>query len=232
MRATSGSDYKGDISIDDIYVYKGNCSRDRPIEISRCSFEIDICGYKLSTDNAIWGFRRKSGRTPSTGTGPQYSFDGSKNTKIKSHVFLLIYFFFLQKVYYLYSEAKRAEFSSVSLMTTTTFNTDKVSCISFYYHMLASKLYIAGVLFVYLQYNGENHFVVSEKGNKGYSWINQEIETSFKSFKIVFKAIRGSIFESDIAIDFIELNKKACKSKDKTVYPTKNMGIIHKIYVI
>lgn len=80
---------------------------------------------------------------------------------------------------------------------------------------------------IYLQENGENQLVVSEQGNKGYYWINQQIETTIQNYKIIFKAIRGYSFESDIAVDKLEVEKGACKSLTKIIYPPKNIGKIN-----
>lgn len=43
-----------------------------------CDFENGFCGYSVATDNSIWGFKRMNGKTPSSGTGPEYSFEGGK----------------------------------------------------------------------------------------------------------------------------------------------------------
>lgn len=67
FEAVIGSDYTSDIALDDYSVVGGPC----PSPAS-CDFETDLCGYEndklYNTDDFDW--IRRSGRTPSVGTGP------------------------------------------------------------------------------------------------------------------------------------------------------------------
>ncbi|CAD5121166.1 DgyrCDS9701 [Dimorphilus gyrociliatus] len=195
LKATSDGDYRGDIAIDDISLLQGKCNDSA---VNKCTFENDDCGFSMTSDNSIWAFKRINTRTPSIGTGPEYAFEGN---------------------YYIYTEATSAPVSSVAVMKSSLFKMNGVSCISFHYHMLTSHDDTGGSLLIYLENNGVLHHVKSEKGNKGYSWINQEIQTSFTSYKIVFKAVRGYTFESDVAIDNLIISSGTCKSNDRVIFP-------------
>lgn len=65
FEAIRGTDYQGDISIDDIKMASGKC----PVQPNTCDFEQDICDYRQSsTDKSNWV--RGTGSTGSFNTGP------------------------------------------------------------------------------------------------------------------------------------------------------------------
>ncbi|EDO39626.1 predicted protein, partial [Nematostella vectensis] len=62
--AIRGSEYQGDIAIDDIKVISGACGSTR-----KCDFDVDVCGFVQDTQD-VFDWTRMKGNTGSSGTGP------------------------------------------------------------------------------------------------------------------------------------------------------------------
>jgi len=136
-------------------------------------------------------FILNSGGTPSEGTGPVYGSDGEGS--------------------YIYMEASgNNPAPSVSLESpAVTVKNEK--CLSFFYHMQGVNM---GKLEVLIN----QHLAFTKSGDQGSQWKKQivKLEPSSNAVKIEFKAIRGSGWSSDIAIDDIRFKDCADGSSGGT----------------
>lgn len=154
---------------------------------SSSSFENTLNGWtQSSTDNFDWSIR--SGGTPSSNTGPSGASSGS---------------------YYLYIEGSSPRVSGEIAEITRCF--DFSSCatpsISFDYHMYGASI---GTLSIEVGLVGSTTYttVFSISGQQGNQWNSRTIDLSSfggNTVSIKIKAVRGSNWDCDIAIDNIFL---------------------------
>lgn len=126
-----------------------------------------------------------TGNTISGGTGPSSdTISGSGN--------------------YLYIEATGANLGAEASLMSPCFDLINLNRpeVKFYYHMLGTQM---GELHFDIQINGFlfKDFVLPIIGNQGDRWIEKTIDLSAftGTVKVIFRAIRGNGFRSDIAID-------------------------------
>jgi len=150
-----------------------------------CSFESSskpYCGLWQDARGDKFDWSRKSGRTPSSNTGPDKASDGS---------------------YYLFIEASypRKNKDNAILETNKKLQIGSAASLSFDYHMKGGHINTLKVL--------ANSDVVFEKTQaQGSSWKSANIalaQYTGKSVKFVIEANRGSSWQGDIAIDNVNL---------------------------
>ncbi|XP_077978860.1 MAM and LDL-receptor class A domain-containing protein 1-like [Glandiceps talaboti] len=186
-----GIDFQGDIAVDDITLSDGICSVPATID---CDFEDDhICGYDQDTsDDFDW--TRGSGSTLSNNTGPSY--DHTYGT---------------DQGYYMYMEASSPRVAGdVARLMTTVHAATTGQCLEFWYHMYGSNV---GTLNIYAK-SGDQYGAVlwSQQGDQGDIWWDVQVTiTSTSSYQVVFEAIVGGSYSSDIAIDDIQISDGACQ---------------------
>ncbi|CAH3118157.1 unnamed protein product [Pocillopora meandrina] len=88
-------------------------------------------------------------------------------------------------------------------------NPSQPKCLSFWYHMYGPHI---GQLNIYRYAGGQlNSPVWSKSGSHGNKWLNGQVElTNNNPYKIVFEGVRGSSYQSDIALDDIQLSNGQC----------------------
>ncbi|XP_052711456.1 MAM and LDL-receptor class A domain-containing protein 1-like isoform X3 [Crassostrea angulata] len=190
-----GKGFCGDIAIDDIHFVNGSCNTEAPFTTTpmpstlplSCTFETGTkCFLKdAGSDDFDWTVR--SGKTPSSKTGPSKAAEGIKYAYIEAS----------QK-----KPGVRATLEGIVQMPK-----DGDMCLSFNYHMYGETVDSLEVLF-----QDMSHF--HEVGNKGDQWNKAEFTLfnldSTVAPKIQFTATRGSNYKSDIAIDNVQLTEGEC----------------------
>lgn len=154
------------------------------------SFESGLGAWTQSTaDNINW--TRRSGSTPSGGTGPTSANDGS---------------------FYMYTEATN-NFNRQAILNSPCFNltTSPAASINFDYHMRGSN---TGT--INLEVSDDDGVswtsIWNENGDQGTNWLSESVDLSDYiggSVQLRFNATTGPGFRSDIAIDNIEVNETA-----------------------
>lgn len=187
FRATTGSSYTSDITIDNISVTTGGIS-------GPCA-NYDFEGFE--TNFGIWSdgggdfaWTRRSGSTPSTNTGPTSAYSGS---------------------YYAYTESSYPNYpSKTAILVSSCVELDYYfdAEISFRYHMYGATM---GSLQVQISTNNgsswTNLWTVS--GNQGNSWLYKTINLdSYIPQDAIFRfyATTGSSYTGDIAIDNVNID--------------------------
>lgn len=82
------------------------------------------------------------------------------------------------------------------------------SCVSFNYHMYGRGM---GSLTIFLRNRqGQRFSVIKRDGNQTRAWKKIELNVPSGEYRLVFIAIRGSDYRSDIAIDDIVWKSGSC----------------------
>ncbi|XP_019643185.1 PREDICTED: CUB and sushi domain-containing protein 1-like [Branchiostoma belcheri] len=152
----------------------------------QCDFEASICGFQQDHQTDDFDWTRNCGETASDGTGPSSGYGSSC---------------------YVYTEASSPRVQGqVARLTSAEFQTEGCQQLQFYYHMYGGNM---GTLNVYLEtrtyvITSELAFTIS--GDQSNSWHRLAIDIPEDGYhKVTFEAILGSDFESDIAIDEVQL---------------------------
>lgn len=194
----TGSDFRGDVALDDIQIIQGtippvdSCTATENSYPYQVSFEIDFDEWTQSTTDDLNWIRDASG-TPSTGTGPSSASDG---------------------VDYIYVEAsgsgtgfpnKQAIFNSpcfdLTGLSDATFNFD--------YHMFGSNDFGSIALEASIDNGSSWQELWSLTGNQGNLWNTQVIdlkEYTGNTVQLRFNRVTGSTWQADLALDIFELD--------------------------
>ncbi|XP_035827615.1 MAM and LDL-receptor class A domain-containing protein 1 [Aplysia californica] len=197
-----GTDYQGDIGLDDIRLLPGSCTTDQTAD--RCNFETGLCDYQPSS--YIW--RRMTGSTPTVGTGPKT--DHTYGTSAG---------------HYMYTEA-----SSPGHVNGGNYNLTGKSrpatagqCVSYWYHMFGQDI---GTLRV-IATNGHPWLLSTHTDNKD-QWLRNEVTVvSSTSWQLVFHVHIGNGIGSDIAIDDIVISEGACGKIEGSCDFEKDLCVWH-----
>ncbi|MEM7374761.1 MAG: S8 family serine peptidase [Bacteroidota bacterium] len=190
---TTGSSWQGDLCIDDITV-ENNSGGGGP----SCATTISSFPYGESFEGGIgdWSqasgddldWTRRSGGTPSNGTGPSGASDGS---------------------FYMYVEASSPNFPSKNtIFNGPCFDLSGVSspALSFSYHMLGNAV---GTVLLEASTDLSSWTTVwSESGSQGSAWNSANVDLSSYAGTTValrFNATTGSSWQGDICIDNLAL---------------------------
>lgn len=190
------------------------CSTDNDCEAIECPVPNNFVNSKnLVEDDIDW--RSNSGDTPSNNTGPDFDFNPG-NTSGR----------------YVYLEASGAPVCSnkEGALITPCIDLGPEGHLSFAYHMSGSDM---GELHVDILVNGTwiNDIMPVISGDQGSAWLEQTVDLGPYAFNIVslrFRGITGSDFNSDIAIDDINiddaLNVDNLSSNQFAIYPNPSNG--------
>ncbi|XP_038071818.1 MAM and LDL-receptor class A domain-containing protein 1-like [Patiria miniata] len=190
-----GSDYHGDIAIDDISVDEGDCNPTAPLPALNCDFDSNnLCQFKNSAyDDFDWTLN--NGNTPSADTGP----DSDHTTRNSSG-------------FYIYTDASAPRVASdkARLDSPKAIAPATGACVRFWYHMYGTDM---GSLTVYTGdgQGGLGPARWSASSNSGNQWVETTIDVDpGLEFQVSFVAGRGSDVRSDIAIDDISVEEGEC----------------------
>eukprot|EP00117_Sycon_ciliatum_P038623 scpid28565/ scgid28669/ Lysyl oxidase homolog 2A; Lysyl oxidase-like protein 2A len=159
-----------------------------------CNFDNRQCRVQWRTGSqpgATWSWLAEQGSTPSRGTGP--AVDKTTGTAQGTYMFF--------EASYPRRQGDRGELMSPMLPAVTN------GCrLRFSYHMYGSGMGSLRVLAVHTPGQRPRPQVFSVSGNRGNRWHTATVNlpASEGDFFIIFQAIRGTRFSSDIAIDDVE----------------------------
>eukprot|EP00795_Rhopilema_esculentum_P012712 gene12712-3431_t len=192
-----GSDYQGDIAIDDISFKDGACN---PVSSDMCTFETDTCGY-MHDATGRFNWTRHQGQTGSSGTGP--SSDHTKGTAAG---------------YYMYVEASspRKNGDKARMYKSYTGLASGGSCLVFWYHMFGADI---GRLNIYVNSQGKNTSwnMIGQQGNQ---WAKGQITIPGTSGNVVFEGVIGNSYQGDIAVDDISVMNGKCANPGECDFET------------
>lgn len=142
----------------------------------KCNFEASFCGFNQAKDDKF-DWTRRTGRTPSSNTGPSGAQEGKYYAYIETS-----------------SPRKPGDNAKISRMVTLSGK----SCLRFYYHMYGSGM---GTLRVKLC----DAVIFEKTGNQGNQWKMQTIRRlqGSGSKELTFEGVRGGTWRGDVAIDNI-----------------------------
>ncbi|XP_064608040.1 MAM and LDL-receptor class A domain-containing protein 1-like [Liolophura sinensis] len=162
-----------------------------------CDFDNQINCF-FTTDTAApqkWQFN--SGGTPSPGTGPTAGFGGAGM--------------------YAYMEGSFIPTGDYARLMSSLLKPG-ARCVDFYYHMYGADV---GQLLVKVLEDGLERVELRLAGDQGNAWFNRQLMVDAqKPYRIIFEAIRGSDFQSDIALDNIQIDLRRCGEPLTTPPPT------------
>lgn len=157
-----------------------------------CEFDFDgMCHWKTDDSNPSgFTWERNSGTTPSSSTGPSGDHTSGPG-------------------YYLYAETSGILKGDRAHLVSRTFPATNGRCMTFWYHMYGSGM---GDLNVYVNINGTKHKVWTMSGDQGDEWKMARVTLVSKGYQyqVIFEAVRGSSFRSDIALDDISFKDYPC----------------------
>nr|XP_039271942.1 protein PF14_0175-like [Styela clava] len=191
FEAIRGSDYHGDLALDDLSLKQGSC----PKPAFSCDFEKpNICGFiQDRTDDFDW--ERNTGATSSSDTGP-----------VTDHTTGTL------SGYYMFLEASNPRIlNERTRLISPELSASNAQCLQFFYHMHGADI---NTLNVYIK-TKDNHIKLLwfKTGQQGNDWNAGRLQINSPiSFQIVFEAIRGHDFHGDIAIDDVSVANGKCVS--------------------
>ncbi|XP_013420619.1 MAM and LDL-receptor class A domain-containing protein 2 [Lingula anatina] len=153
-----------------------------------CSFESGPCGFRFSSTYYNWTLR--TGSTPSSGTGP---YTDHTLGNLLGH--------------YIYAEASSVSSGTSTMMISPPLDPrgTKSYNISFWYHMNGYNIGTLNIRARSLS-SARGAILWTKSGNLGNIWRRGEVlAVTNASFQVVFEAICGSDYRSDVALDDINI---------------------------
>ncbi|XP_066266533.1 scavenger receptor cysteine-rich type 1 protein M130-like [Branchiostoma lanceolatum] len=151
-----------------------------------CDFDVDTCNFTLD-NSADFLWRRQTGRTPSSATGPSFDHTSAHG-------------------YYMYIEASSPrQPGDVARLVSPTLNAYGTHCLQFAYHLYGDSI---GELRVKV---GSDP-VFFRNASEGDSWQDAQMEVSLNNNQLVFEGVVGLTWRGDIAIDDVLLYSGHCRS--------------------
>ncbi|XP_047128245.1 MAM and LDL-receptor class A domain-containing protein 1 isoform X1 [Hydra vulgaris] len=188
IEGTRGTDYKGDIAIDDIDLWWGDCYTS-----GVCTFEgADICFWYVDTSKQL-KWERASGSTSSVQTGP--SNDHTYGT---------------DQGHYMYIETSNAPPNTEARMYSPWYYNFGQSCVQFFYHMYGVQVNELNIFIRYAQ-NANSYLMFSKVGNQNNTWrLGQASVLNVGYFQIIVRGVKGQGYQGDIAVDDFRIREGAC----------------------
>lgn len=158
-----------------------------------CEFDADkMCRWTNDINNpSIFSWERNAATTPSSSTGPSRD-----HTSGSGH--------------YVFTESSGVPVGEKARLLSRTFPSNSGRCLSFWYHMYGSGM---GELNVYIKpQTGAMKKVWSVSGDQGDEWKMKQVTliSNASNYQVVFEAVRGGSFRSDIALDDISFQENPC----------------------
>ncbi|XP_078695032.1 scavenger receptor cysteine-rich type 1 protein M130-like isoform X2 [Branchiostoma floridae x Branchiostoma belcheri] len=159
-----------------------------------CDFDVNTCNF-TSDSSADFLWRRRTGRTPSSETGP--SFDHTSGNG-----------------YYLYIEASSPrQRGDIARLWSPVFDAYGTHCLQFAYHVYGDSI---GALRVLVG----NDLVFMRNTSQGNMWHDTKIDVTMNQDQIIFEGEVGIGWRGDVAIDDVLLYSGSCQSNAATEAPT------------
>ena len=172
----------------------GNCGTSSDCGATVCNFGNWTNRINGVEDDIDW--RVNSGGTPSNSTGPSSGYSGSLR--------------------YIYLEASGGCEQQEAILVSDCYDLTGIASpqLSFYYHMWGTDM---GSLSVDVMSDGQVYSDVTSpiSGNQGNSWVQRTVDLSAysgTSIKIIFRGVTGTGFNSDIAIDLVEITAQGVQA--------------------
>ena len=179
-----------------------------------CNFDGGLCGMnQLQGDDFDW--TRKNGYTPSAMTGPTHDVGGNG--------------------YYMFIEASSPQKTNdAARLQTPKFPTDTDYCLQFYYHMwgnVTGQPQAVGqinVIYTSRSSSGDGPVtwkkIFQKRDDQGKQWHQATIPVNpvrnHDEFTLIFEAVRGYSYRSDIAMDEIVLTNTDCQAANDAIKET------------
>jgi len=176
-----------------------------------CDFEQGICGYTQdTTDDVDWTLQRGQPGTTNTGPDNDHTYGNSSG-------------------HFVYLEASNLHSGDTARLVSQAFTVTDDKCLTFFYNMYGSDI---DRLNVYLQNNNQPNTKITlwsrrgQQQSSGADWGKASVnlpQTSQGSYvRLVFEAIIGQSYRSDIAIDDISLGDN-CNISSLTTQSTTTL---------
>ncbi|XP_025084912.1 MAM and LDL-receptor class A domain-containing protein 1-like [Pomacea canaliculata] len=219
IKGTVGSNYLGDIAIDDINFKPSTCTIN-PLNanpatqttttfspaasttsaitsaptIYDCNFERDYCKWQQAVDD-IFNWTRTQGPSGTQSAGPIN--DHTLGTGQGWYIFIAP------------SHTSHPDDMARLMSPQITDNTPR--CLSFYYHMFGASV---NLLNVYMKSSGQSgigSLIWQRQGTQGASWLHAMVQvTPTVAYQIIFEYVRGTSYSGDIAVDDIAFPTGSC----------------------
>ncbi|XP_069105545.1 uncharacterized protein [Argopecten irradians] len=185
LKATVGRSFKGDVAIDNLRLRR--CVR------AECHFENEDDCFLAQSQSHLDDFdweTYQSGGTPSSGTGPTAAQDGNQ---------------------YAYIEASNANPNTLAVLASVDSLPAGEYCLVFHYHMYGVKMGGLMVSAVLEASPNDEYPIFLKTGDQGQTWNTGVVSINeIDNFNLLFTAVRGSSYTSDVAIDNITLTSNMC----------------------
>ncbi|KAL9975855.1 hypothetical protein ACROYT_G013067, partial [Oculina patagonica] len=215
FEAERGLGYTGDIALDEIKLTPGDCNQfvvttpppppPPPTPAAKqvyCNFDGNsLCGFTQdNSDDFDWSLNKgTTSSTPSTGPTADFSRIG----------------------YYIYAEASNPRVPGDRARLLSPFVTG-TTCLAFRFNMHGSQM---GSLKVYGKVGSAEQVMWQHNADTGDTWDGTQINIeTVAQFQVVFEAVRGSGYRSDIALDEIRLIPGKCVAAQPPA-PTTPMSL-------
>ncbi|XP_033638977.1 MAM and LDL-receptor class A domain-containing protein 1-like [Asterias rubens] len=204
----AGTDYRGDIAIDDVDLWSGPCPPTMPPPTTPppppvyppnthdCDFESGLCGWKqMATPDDQFDWTRTTGATGSTGTGPSADHTYADSSG-----------------HYVYIEVSIQTKDNVARLKSEYFKdaTQSGYCMEFWYHMYGEHI---GSLNIYTEtFDDSKETLVWQKmGSFGPQWNQGQVHfTETKQYQVLLEGTAGPSYMGDISIDDIKFHTGIC----------------------
>ncbi|CAK8690511.1 unnamed protein product [Clavelina lepadiformis] len=173
----------------------GSDEIDCSVQKQTCQFEENLCLWKQSSDDDFdWKIWHR--HTPSNSTGPVLD-----HTKIRINSS------------YVYAEATDQDEGAVAIMESVWLA--RPVCIKFYYHMFG--VHIGSLTLNHrMQNSSQTEELWRKSGNQGIFWKFAQVSVKRHGlYQVLFEAVRGKDYRSDIALDDVVIEDGLCDISKK-----------------
>ena len=161
-----------------------------------CDFEKSFCQWKKNPSYRMQ-WVRDNGFYQSSESGPNVDHTLGTSSGYFAHI----------DIYYPNRKDDKARLESPQYRFT------KANCLSFWYHMKGRDVNTLNLLIK--TKNGTEYKIWSKSFNHGDKWLNAMVDIKIDTdYTMIFEALRGSSYLSDIAIDDVIFREGECPSKD------------------
>ncbi|XP_072014819.1 MAM and LDL-receptor class A domain-containing protein 2-like [Amphiura filiformis] len=204
FEAKVGSNSYGDIALDDIVLYDGDCQTP-----TFCDFEVDFCEWSQDTTSDDFDWSRGKGGTPSEGTGPEK--DHSTGTS---------------EGYFAYIETDTPQVQGdKARLLSPVYPDTTAECVQIWYHMFGTGIGTFNVFTYDTLTETYSDILYTRSGDQWDKWRYTQVTVSAAHrYQIVLEAIVGSTYQGDIAVDDLKLITGKCDPPGFCDFETSTCG--------